>query len=280
MAERLQYNNPYIASLILFAASAGSIGLALITGRGDMTSATLILTGAVSFIAAVFVLTLTKGEPLDPHLFSLLPTQGTITIATICADLGLREDARYLPPDEGRHCVTQVIPAAAGAVPLPADDSSFIVGTEADGVRITPTAEPLLRWLEEKNALALPSNDDGLFTAIREVCEDTLEIAEQVEIDRTGDTVSITLSGFRLIPGCIAVRSASPKCCTMIGCPVCSLIACMLAKGSGRACTITQTQIDPKRQSMRLILYHEKAQDKMETSNSAADMEEEQQEKG
>jgi hypothetical protein len=271
MAEKQGYNNPYMASVILFAASAGSIGLALTVNRGDITSATLILAGAVSFIAAVFILTLTKGEPLVPHLLSLLPAQGTIDIATLCADIGLREDARYLPPGPNQTCVTQVIPAAAGAVPLPSDDSSFIIGTPADGVQITPTGEPLLRWLDEKNALSLPSDEDGLFTAIKEVCEDVLEIAERMEIERTGDTISVTLSGFRLIPGCIAVRSASPKCCTMVGCPVCSLIACMLARGSGRACTITQTFLDPKRQFMRLIVACEGAGEEAKENPDATD---------
>ncbi len=281
MAERPEYNSPYAASLILFAASAGSVGLALIIGRGDMTSATLVLTGAVSFVAAVFVLTFTKGEPLDPHLLSLLPAQGTIDIATLCADLGLREDAWYLPPGSDRAYVVQVIPATAGTVPLPSDDNSFIIGTQADGVQIIPTGEPLLRWLEEKNALTLPPNDNDLFTAIREVCEDTLEVAEHVEVDRTGRTIAVTLSGFRLVPGCIAVRSASPKCCTMVGCPVCSLIACMLAKGSGGACTITQTFLDPKRRSMRLIIAHERGREEETRRSDGTDAgaEEEKQEK-
>jgi len=100
-------NNPYRGAFLLILAAAGLLVIAAATGRGDITTATLVLAGTGCFIAGVFLLTLNKGEPLDPGLLALLPAQGTITIATLCADLGVQGDAWFVP-DDGT--VIQVIP--------------------------------------------------------------------------------------------------------------------------------------------------------------------------
>ncbi|HPM55187.1 MAG TPA: hypothetical protein PK739_09740, partial [Methanoculleus sp.] len=87
-----------------------------------------------------------------------------------------------------------------------------------------------------------------------EVCDDLIEVAEKTEAKRDGENIVVTLHGYRLIPGCRAVRAASPKCCTMVACPVCSLIAAIVALGKKTPVRIEHTAVDERRGVLRVIL--------------------------
>ena len=243
-------NNPYRGAFLLILAAAGLLVLAAVTGRGDITSATLVLAGTGCFIAGVFLLALNKGEPLDPEIAALLPAQGTITIATLCADLGVQGDAWFVPEDG---TVTEIVPVAGTLPEKTGDDYSYI--TEgACAVRLVPACAPLLARLREKHALEVPEEDDALLACIVEVCDDLLEVAGKTEAAKDGANIVVTLTDYRLIPGCRAVRAASPKCCTMVGCPVCSLLATLAALGTGEPTKIEHISVDEKRKILRVIL--------------------------
>lgn len=247
----MKANNPYLGGLILIVAAALLLAIAALTGRGDLTTATLILAGAGCFIAGVFFLALYKGEPLDPNLVALLPAQGTVTIATLCADLGVQGDARFIPAENS---VIEVIPVAETLPDKIGDDYSFITTDSGCAVEITPTCAPLLSHLQGKHALEIPGEEEGLLACITEVCDDLLEIAEKTEVVKDGENIVVTLNGYRLVPGCLAVRSASPKCCTMVACPICSLIATIVALGMGVPTKIEHTIVDEKKGALRIIV--------------------------
>mgnify|MGYP007066364317 CR=1 FL=1 len=244
--------SPYRGAVLLITAAAALLALAAATGRGDITTATLVLAGAGCFIAGVFLLALHKGEPLDPELAALLPVQGTITVATLCADLGVQGDAWFVPEADGS--VVEVIPVAGALPENPGDDYSYITADGECAVRIAPACTPLLARLREKHALEVPTEDEALLACITEVCEDLLEVAETTEAVRDGENIVVTLSGYRLLPGCRAVRAASPKCCTMVGCPVCSLLAAIVALGTTYPTKIEHISVDKKRGALKVIL--------------------------
>ncbi|NLM30500.1 MAG: hypothetical protein GX216_08790 [Methanomicrobiales archaeon] len=246
----MKANNPYLGGFSLIVAAALLLGLAALTGRGDLTTATLILAGAACFIAGIFFLALYKGEPLDPDIVALLPAQGTVTIATLCADLGVQGDARFIPDGDS---VIEVIPVADTLPEETGDDYSFITTDDGCAVRIAPTCAPLLAHLRKKHALEIPGDEEALLACITEVCDDLLEIAEKTDATRDGENIVVTLNGYRLIPGCRAVRAASPKCCTMVACPVCSLIASIVALGAGVPMKIEYTAVDEKKKVLRII---------------------------
>jgi len=244
-------NNPYRGAFLLIIAAAGLLVLAAATGRGDITTATLVLAGTGCFIAGVFLLALNKGEPLDPEVAALLPVQGTIGIATLCADLGVQGDAWFIPVDG---TVVQVIPVG-DALPADLDDDySYITADGGCAVRIAPTCAPLLARLREKHALEIPEEEDALLACITEVCDDLIEVAGKTEATKDGENIVVTLADYRLLPGCRAVRAASPKCCTMVACPVCSLLAAIAALGLQTPTTIEHVSVDEKRKDLKVIL--------------------------
>ncbi|MDD3856803.1 MAG: hypothetical protein PHP43_01990 [Methanoculleus sp.] len=250
-------NNPYRGALLLILASVALLALAAATGRGDITTATLVLAGTGCFIAGIFLLALNKGEPLNPDIVALLSAQGTVGIATLCADLGVQGDARFVPSENGT--VIEAIPVA-GRVPANLkDDYSYITDESGCAVRLVPTCAPLLLHLREKHALVVPEEDEALLACITEVCDDLLEVAGKTEATRDGENIVVTLNGYRLIPGCRAVRAASPKCCTMVGCPICSLLAAIAALGTNAPTTIEHIIVGEKRKTLRVILRPESA---------------------
>jgi len=243
-------NNPYRGAFLLILAAAILLAVAALTGRGDIATATVILAGTGCFIAGVFLLALHKGEPLDPDIAALLPVQGTITVATLCADLGVQGDGWFVPEGGG---VIEIVPVATALPETTGDDYSFITGN-ACAVRIVPACAPLLERLREKHALEIPAEDDALLACIVEVCDDLLEVAEKTEAKREGANIVVALHGYRLMDGCRAVRAASPKCCTMVGCPVCSLIAAIAAIGTDTPTKIEHVSVDEKKGVLRVIL--------------------------
>ena len=149
--------------------------------------------------------------------------------------------------------VIEVIPVAGTLPENQSGDYSFITG-DACAVRLVPACAPLLARLREKHALEVPEEDEALLACIAEVCDDLIEVAEKTEAKRDGENIVVTLHGYRLIPGCRAIRAASPKCCTMVACPVCSLIAAIVALGKKTPVRIEHTAVDERRGVLRVIL--------------------------
>ena len=234
--------NPYYrASLVLVCAAVILIVLALITNQRDVTTAAVVLSALVCLVTGVFLATLSSGEPLDIRYVSLLPVQGSINLARACADLGISGNAVMLPAGkDGRTRTVQFNPVSDyDGEAISVSGNSFVAGPGAAGLLTVPSGEPLLLELQKHHQLAIPSDPDALSDLIREAGVDLLEIADRVRTERGEHTVTVTMESYRLIGGCMALAMESPRCCTTHPCPVCSLIACLLAEGLG---TVVQVE--------------------------------------
>jgi hypothetical protein len=237
------YNDYHLAGGVLIVTAAILLVIVTFTNRGDLTSATIVLAGTSCFIAGIFVLTLSKGEPLDTGMVALLPVGGTIAVSRMCADLGVQGDAWFVPVNGSVREIVPVTDALPDRLP---DDATYITGEGGSGVSLPPAGLPLLVHLEQSSGLRLPPDEQALLASIAEVCTDVLEVADGVETSHEGDAVIVSLQGYRLIAGCEPVRKESPKCCTMHPCPVCSLVACMYAKGTGQPVMISRVIVEKK----------------------------------
>ncbi|QSZ68416.1 hypothetical protein RJ40_08880 [Methanofollis aquaemaris] len=247
-------NDTTAAGALLLVAAIAALALAGLTGRGDLTTAMLILAGFGSFASGLFLLALTRGRTPDPKFAALLPVQGTVGIATLLADLGVQGDARFFPPDPRGH-LRALIPAGGQVLRSPPESTySYLTTEEGDAVMITPLAAPCLSYLKDSCSFEVPPEREQLCEAVVEICRDVLEIAERIEATFDGDNLVVDLRGFALANGCQAVREVSPKCCTMVGCPFCSLIACIAAEGTGMPCRILAASSSKKGRNLRLII--------------------------
>ena len=245
------YDSTFLGGAVLLGAAAVLLVAAALTGRGDMTSATLVLVGFGSFVAGVVMLTQYRGQTVAPWVAGLASAAGVVDLARVAADLGLQGNAHLVPTGSG---VVQVVPVGDSAPALSDDDYSFVDEAQGGGLRLQPTGGPLYDRLVEVNGLAVPDTIEGVCTAIREVGEVALAVADRVEAVPEGEGIVVVLEGYRLYDGCRAVRAASPKVCTMIGCPVCSCFGVMAAAGLGRTCVLEHVGADDRDRSVRLVL--------------------------
>jgi hypothetical protein len=238
---------------MLFAIAAASAGTSMVVPGGSLSAAALLIGGAGCLIGGIFSFALAKSKPLDDAAAGLLFAQPTVSICQCAADLGVRGDACFVPGERG---VWQFVPVSAGAQPGKPPKDTFAIGDEQRGIWLTPASAPLMRALTRDHSLVIPGEEEEIFGVIREVSMDVLEIADRASADRSGEGVCVTLAGFRLMEGCRRVRAASPKCCTMNPCPVCSLIACMLAAGLGRPVAIDRISVENDTRTIRLCLSY------------------------
>lgn len=239
-------NSHYLAALVLLIMAAILIVIAILTNRGDFTSAALVISGLVCLLMGIFFATLSGSDPINLQYLSLFPVQGSINLTRACADLGIQGNAHIIP--NGRNGMTrtmQFLPVAVyNGAPLPMD--SFVTGTDTAGLLMEPSCAPLLRLLREGEKLQIPSDMTALHGLIKELGVEVLEVAKRVHSTDDGEIITITMEDYRLIGGCRAMTFESPKCCIANPCPVCSLFATVFAEGTGKVIQVERCEPDSK----------------------------------
>ena len=247
--------NPYYrASLALVTAAVFLVAIAVLADRRDLTSATLVLSSVVCLITGIFIATLSSAEPLDNRYMSLFSVQGCINLCTVCADLGISGNACMLPAGkDGRTHTMQFIPVSSyeGA---PSGGASFVTGPGTAGLMTVPSGMPLYHEIRTNEHLVIPSGIPALLDLIKEVGVDVLGVADHVGAEADGSVITVTMGGYRLIGGCMAVAAESPKCCTTNPCPVCSLFACLLAEGTGTVVQLERCSPNPDGRSVTAVV--------------------------
>jgi hypothetical protein len=247
-----RYNDYVLSAAALFVASAITLGLAFLTDRGDVSSAALVLSGMVCFIAGVLLFSFSREDPPDPGLVSLLPAGGMIAVARLCADLSVTGNACFVPGKDGQ-CGSMIVPAGETLPAIPKEDFSFILAPEGNAVLLYSSSGPVLSALSGSNGFRLPSTADDLPPAAKDLYCSLLEVADTVEVRKDESSVTFLLGRFRLLQGCLQVRGESPRVCMVYPCPVCSLAGVLAASSTGRICRLDQTDPDQKNMTMTVI---------------------------
>jgi hypothetical protein len=248
-----KFSDYSFSGLVFLVAAVLLLVIATVTNRADLTSATLFLSGVGCFMGGVLLITFSFENPVNPEFASLMIAGSSINIPRLCSDLGVRGDAWFIPPGGGGGSVWQFIALTDRTPATIRSDFSFYMHDDASGVIVAPSALPLLDYLKERHGLTIQAGDDGIFTTVREVCEDVIEIADKVDVFREGDSIIAKVNGYRLCKGCSFLMQESPKCCTMNPCGICSLISCILALGLQQPVSIGHISADHQRKTLELV---------------------------
>jgi len=216
----------------------------------------LLMMSATGFIGGVFLFALSGDESVDARLASRLSLQGISALGGIIRDLGGSGTAVFLPPDGDGGKVMQFIPTQPACRPLLGDGGGFSSHNGNTGTLSHPLAASLLEDLKRDDALVLPSEYGPLKSAIQEVCEDLLLVADRVDVRREGGTVIVNLHNYLLFAGCASLREISPEFCMLSPCSICSLIACMLAEGLACEVSLDGVTLDDKAGTRRVEIRY------------------------
>jgi len=251
---KVPHLNPYYrAALVLVVAAAALVAIAILTNSRDITTAAVVISALICLLTGIFLATLSRSEPLDLQYVSLLPVQGSINLFRICAELGIQGNATIIPKGKnGSTRTMQFLPVADyDGAPLPGE--TFVSSPDNAGVLMIPSGEPLLSEIRERGQLVIPQEMATVKDLIREIGVDVLEVAERVFVTEDNEHITVTMEGYRLIDGCQAIARESPKCCTAIPCPVCSLFACILAEATGSVVEVERCTVHPGKGSVDAV---------------------------
>lgn len=226
-------NKTYLASGILFASAIIVFIITALTNRGDMTSAVLVLCGFMLLVTGVFILITAERTPMPAFLTELMPVQGTVNLARAFADLGVTSSTlhRFLK-ETGE--VIQINPVTGGQIPKLPADTTFVTVGDWNGISYPAVATPLLLKLKKEDHLTVPQNNfEMLSSCLSEVFADYLAVAGKVSAVKNDKSIVVTFEQFSPVALCKTMQEVSPKCCTMIGCPLCSLAASIIAESEG-----------------------------------------------
>lgn len=236
-------------ALILIVLAVFIMTILLVTNRGDLTSATLIIIAFASFLAGLFIFSFSSEEQIDQGVAAAMAVPYTVNLSRVLADLGVSGPAHFIPvPDDGifTASVMQFNPVVTTVPEQISEDFTFLTRQDGSGILTIPSGIPLLNRIEQNHSVTIPTTEPELYEAIREVNQDLLKVADEVTLTRSESGIVMALKNYQLISGCIAVRRESPRACLVAPCPICSLAGVMVAVGMGKRCDIEQVLVDEK----------------------------------
>jgi hypothetical protein len=221
----------FLAGLLLVATAAVLITVALLTNRGDITTAAVVIAAMTCAVTGIFVLTFSGGEPVDPRLVGILPAQDLMNICRIQSDLGITGNACFLPSRitrEKRVMLFNPVSTYTGGH-VQTQDSFPLSGPS--GMVTVPPCDPLLQDLKKEMTLPERTGTEEMTRLLRETVCGIFEFAPGLSATWKETTVTITLHGYRFIDGCQVIAHESPRCCSMHPCAACSLCGVLIAGG-------------------------------------------------
>ena len=241
------------AGLLLMAAAAALITVAVLTNRGDITSAAVVIAALVCAVAGIFILTFSGGEPIDPRLVGLFPVGDRIAFCRIAADLGVTGNACFLPGRlTGEFRVMLFNPVAEYTGGNVRTDDSFPMSGPA-GIVTVPPSDPLVHDLWKGAAPPWTDGEEDVTRLLRESVCGAFEFASDLSAQWQEETVTITLHGYRFIDGCRLCTTESPRCCSVRPCMATSLCGALIAQSMDAAISLERCSPDASKPDVTAV---------------------------
>jgi len=176
---------------------------------------------------------------------SLLDSTAISTVSNVrrlIADLGYRGKGIYLPPRylkglrEGKVFISSKKDSIVPTVEEIGKENIFLKNPE--GICLNPSGLGLVNLFEEELGINLAKTDlNYLQDNLSKLFVEGLEIAEDLEMRIRGNIVQVKMTKTIYRDICNEIRKL-PSICSSFGCPLCSSIACALARASGKPVVI------------------------------------------
>jgi hypothetical protein len=230
------------------------LGIVLTTISAFYASSFLAILGVgiVFWGAILMYITPSKHVPLT-LLNSSVSNNGNIE--RILSELNLNEKGLYLPPKCLKDFESSVvyIPEKAGqSLPVSEDTVNGLISLNNDGVFLTPPGLALSKLLEKELEMSFTKiNISNLQASLPRLLIENMELAENVEMEIRGNTISVDVTGNVLDEVC-QETNGQPRTHAQVGCLLSSAIACAFAKASGEFVTLQKETQDHESKTIHI----------------------------
>ena len=197
-----------------------------------------------------------------------LNLSSVIVVDDLLRDLRVKNKGIYLPASHTGAEIKVFIPLRRDyAIPPKvnlADEKAFLIGlpnTAQEGVLLKPLGYHLFRytrddlkadWSEAQTSVDAGETDaetEGeptpgatLAEQLEAVLVKGLEIADKVTVSQSDGELRVRLHNTAYSNACRSLREEAPQVCEQIGCPLCSLIACVYTEYADTASVIEEAR--------------------------------------
>jgi hypothetical protein len=172
---------------------------------------------------------------------------------SIISYFGAKGKGLYIPPTHDYKDCILIVPKNINAdidrLQIVNHGSKSLV--TKDGIILNPPGSGLLRLVEKELTTSISSKELNLLgDVLNDSLVEILKIAENVYSDMVGNKIFVQVFNSIFFDSCARVHVELPEICTQVCCPICSLIACIIAKMTKRYVNIEETQINPRERSI------------------------------
>ena len=229
-----------------------------VTNNGSMMSALLVLTGISILSISVMFYFFSPSRVLRTDVCDAISLSNSITINKVLSAAMVNSNGVYVPAVNGRSTKVYLplaSPADMGyAAPVLGDseDISLVQGAGAKGIYLTPPGEGLFQYAKSIGASFYV---DGLEKEIRDVLANSMELAAGVKVKSEGKTVKVEMKNIANSGMCASIRKDNSLLCSRAGCPICSLVGCMVAESFGVNARVDSVTVDRDTVKLTYELY-------------------------
>jgi hypothetical protein len=229
----------------------------------------LLMVGIGALFVGAVTMFLNTERFINQKVAEDLNLSSVIVVDDLLRDLRVKSRGVYVPSSMTGTNVKVFIPLRQ-EYELPskehlAEDRAFLIdlfNPAQEGVLLKPLGYHLFKYTSEnlnvdwKEAAGnvsdtLDPEDEGahslsLTEQLQEVLVKGLEIADKVVVSHADGQLSVRLKNTAYKGMCEALKAEAPQVCEQIGCPLCSLVACIYTEHAGVTTFIKETQSEER----------------------------------
>ncbi len=217
------------------------LGIGMVAISAFYASSFLAILGVTIIFWGLILLYITPSKHVPLTLLYASVEATVANIERLISELDLAARGVYLPPKKLKNIESSLIfipKTPKTLLPTFEETNEKQLTNEKTGAFVTPPGSALSRLFEEELGFSFTkTNHVQMEFNLRKLLVEDLELAENVEVQIQGNTVTIEIIGSVLDEICRQTDS-QPKTHIQVGCLLSSAIACAFAKATGRPITI------------------------------------------
>ena len=237
----IRFSTRMVASTILI------LGLISLAASAIYASSILAFIGLGLTFWGALLLYITPTRYVKLDLLNAIAPSTLANIEKMLTSSKLNEKGIYLPPKYLKDFESSLvfIPSKNNkTLPRPGEiDEEKIYSKNPEGVFLTPSGLALSRLFEKELGTSFTRTDlNYIQNNLPKLLIEEMEIAENAEVKTENNIITVEITNHIFNEICQETRKLT-KTHETIGCPLCSAIACALAKATGKPVTIEKEEL-------------------------------------